>query len=226
MEKITSKIFFRPAVSIDIVVFTIEDNTLKFLTIKRANEPFKGVSTLPGGFLHEKETTIEAAKRILKDKVGLEKIYLEQLYSFDDPKRDPRGPVLSISYFALAPKEDLILKSSSTTQNPKFMPIKNVGPLAFDHKEILKYAYERLRGKLEYTNIAQSLLPKEFTFTELQNIYETIFAKPLDKRNFRKKIERLGLIKATKKKVKRGRQRPALLYTFASFKRESFKNPF
>jgi 8-oxo-dGTP diphosphatase len=218
--------FYKPSVSVDIVVFTIENNDLKVLTIKRSGSPFQGVPALPGGFLHKGENTLEAAKRILKDKVGLKNIYLEQLYTFDDLDRDPRGPVISVSYYALAPREKLDIELSQNTQDPTFTSIKNLGRLAFDHRDILKYAYERLRGKLEYTNIAQSLLPKEFTFTELQNVYEVIFGKKLDKRNFRKKIERLGLIRATKKKVKRGRQRPALLYTFASLKPESFKNPF
>ncbi|MDB5194474.1 MAG: hydrolase [Parcubacteria group bacterium] len=226
MPKTSTQKFYKPSITADVVVFTIEDSLLKVLTVKRADEPFKGTRALPGGFILPGSDSMGTARRILKEKAGLEGIYMEQLYTFDDPKRDPRGSVVSVAHFALVHRDAISLETSSHTQDPTFTPLKHTGTLAFDHKKIIEYAYERLRGRLEYTNIAQSLLPKEFTFSELQNVYETIFSKKLDKRNFRKKIERLGLIKATKKKIKRGRQRPALLYTFASGKAESFKNPF
>jgi 8-oxo-dGTP diphosphatase len=218
--------FYKPSVTVDIAVFTVEDNNLKVLTIKRAGDPYKGIRALPGGFLHKGETTLDTAKRILKDKVGLHNAYLEQLYTFDNPKRDPRGAVISVAYFALIPRQKLSLKSSVSAQDPAFIPVKSLGKLVFDHKEIINYAHERVRGKLEYTNIAFEFLPARFTFSELQNIYETIFLKDFDKRNFRKKINRLGLIKPTTEKVKRGRQRPALLYKPASESTQTFKNNF
>jgi 8-oxo-dGTP diphosphatase len=225
MARETEK-FFKPSVTVDVVVFTIENNLLKVLSIKRADEPFKGVSALPGGFLASGETTLEAARRILKDKVGLQNLYLEQLYTFDDPDRDPRGPVLSVAYFALAPRQELSLGDSPSAQNPLFISVNTLGKLAFDHTKIIRYAHERLKGRLEYTNIAFSLLQEKFTFAELQNVYEIIFGKQFDKRNFRKKIMRLELIKPTKETVKKGRQRPALLYRSASKKAQKFKDVF
>lgn len=226
MGKKTKETFFKPSITVDVVVFTIENNALKVLTIRRAEEPYKGTRALPGGFLLAGETTLEAAKRILTNKVGLQNIYMEQLYTFDDPKRDPRGPVLSVAYFALLPLQELRIEFSANAQDPTFLPVKSASKLAFDHNDILNYALERIRGKLEYTNIAISFLPSLFTFSELQNIYETIFAREFDKRNFRKKILRLELIKPTTEKVKRGRQRPALLYKPASRGTTTFKNNF
>ncbi len=226
MKKRDQKGYFHPSVTVDIVAFTIEDGALKVLLIERADMPFKGSDALPGGFLLSGETTLGAAKRVLKEKVGLENLFLEQLYTFDEPKRDPRGPVLSVSYFALAPQQNMRMETSELTQNPKLVPVNRLGKLAFDHLEIIKYARERLKGRLEYTNIAFSLLPEKFTFAELQKVYETIFGKKFDRRNFRKKIMRLALVKATSEKVKNGRQRPALLYKPASSKAERFKDVF
>lgn len=220
------KKYFKPSVTIDVVVFTIHEGLLKVLTIKRSGEPFRGVSALPGGFLHAGETTLDAAKRVLKTKVGLENIYLEQLYTFDGMDRDPRGPVLSVAYFALAPFDNLKLSPSTEAQNPAFLPVSGTRRLAFDHTQIVQYAHERLKGKMEYTNLAFSLLPEKFTFAELQKVYETIFGRHFDRRNFRKKITRLELVKATKEKVKKGRQRPALLYKSATKKTTKFKDVF
>jgi 8-oxo-dGTP diphosphatase len=224
--KISPKDYYKVSVATDVVVFTVEDNQLKVLTIRRADEPFKNHRALPGGFVLPGHDSITTAKRVLKEKAGLENVYFEQLYTFDNPKRDPRGPIISVSYFALVPRKAVSPQISEQTQEPTFVDIKNLGRLAFDHADIIAYAHERLRGKLEYSNIAFSLLPQFFTFTELQNLYETIFGKTLDKRNFRKKIVRLGLIKATNKKVKNGRQRPAMLYTSATTKTKTFKKPF
>jgi 8-oxo-dGTP diphosphatase len=226
MKKGKKSGYFHPSVTVDIVAFTIEDGALKVLLIERSHEPFKGKDALPGGFLLSGETTHEAAKRVLRDKVGLEGLFMEQLYTFDALDRDPRGSVLSVSYFALAPHKDMRLQASAHTQNPKFAPVNGLKGLAFDHAEIIRYARERLKGRLEYTNIAFSLLPEKFTFAELQSVYETIFGKGFDRRNFRKKIMRLGLVKATKEKVKNGRQRPALLYRPATSKTQRFKDVF
>ncbi len=218
--------FFNPAVTIDVVIFTLEENELKVLTIKRADEPFKGVRALPGGFIREGENSRTTAERILKDKAGLSNVYLEQLYTFDDPHRDPRGQVISISYYALIPREKLDLDLAKASQEPSLEPVRKLKSLAFDHNAILSYALERLRSKLEYTSLALSLLPEKFTFAELQKVYEIIFGRDFDKRNFRKKVFRLELIKPTKEKVKKGRQRPALLYRATSKTTQKFKNVF
>jgi 8-oxo-dGTP diphosphatase len=199
---------------------------LKVLTINRKKEPFKGSSALPGGFLKQGETSIDTVKRILKDKAGLENIFTEQLYTFDELKRDPRGPVISIAYFAIAPLEQINILESDQTEDPKFIPVRPIKNLAFDHKKIVTYALERLMSKLEYTNVSYSLLSPTFTLTELQTIYEAVFDKLIDKRNFRKKFMQLGLLEDTKKLSKGGRQRPARLYKFKVRKTQELKKFF
>ncbi|KKQ34040.1 MAG: NUDIX hydrolase [Candidatus Nomurabacteria bacterium GW2011_GWB1_37_5] len=208
--------FLNPTITVDIVIFTIEEGNLKILLINRDNEPFKGAWALPGGFLHEGETSKKAAQRILKEKAGVSAVYIEQLYTFDKPSRDPRGPVFSVSYFALVPPEEIKIKETGTTQHPKLYSIEELPKLGFDHNEIIQYAIKRIQAKLEYTNAAYSLLPKFFTFSQLQKTYEAIFDKKFDKRNFQKKFLQIGLIKKVAKKSTGGKQRPAQLYSFVS----------
>lgn len=205
-----------PAITVDPVIFTIENGELMVLLIKRTNEPFKGVWSLPGGFLHGDETSVSACERILLNKAGLSNVYLEQLYTFDTVNRDPRGQVVSVSYIALAAYRDIRLESGLGTQTPTFFPVNRLPKLAFDHKQIIAYAHKRVQAKLEYTNVAYSLLPALFPISELQKTYEIILGKRLDKRNFQKKIMSLGLLAATKKKTSGGRQRPAQLFRFVS----------
>lgn len=214
-------------ITTDIVIFTIdEDDILKVLLIKRANEPFKDQWALPGGFLHENESPEEAAARVLKDKAGIDSVFMEQLYTFGGSGRDLRGNIVSIAYFALAPREKIKIGQSDKIQTPTFRSIKKLPDIAFDHNRIITYALKRLQSKLEYTNAAYSLLPKYFTLHQLQKAYEIILNKKLDKRNFRKKFLQLGLIKPTKKIMKGERQRPAQLYTFKSRKSTELKKFF
>lgn len=214
------------SVTTDIVIFTIENNELKVLLIKRVKEPFKNKLALPGGFILENEEPEKAALRVLKNKAGISDIYMEQLYTFPGSGRDPRGNIITIAYFALAPKDKIKLIRSEKTQNPTFHLIKKLPDLAFDHKNIIRYALKRLQSKLEYTNVVYSLLPKYFTFNELQNAYEIISPRKLDKRNFRKKFLQLGLIKPTNKIHKGTRQRPAQLFEFKSRKPSELKKFF
>lgn len=153
-------------------------------------------------------------------------MYIEQLYTFDDIKRDPRGYVLSVSYFSLVNSNKINIRENENTQKPAFYSVKKLPKLAFDHKEIIGYALKRLRYKLEYTNVVFSILEKKFTFTQLQNAYEIILDKKLDKRNFRKKFLTLGLIKPIKGKLEGARQRPAQLYSFVSGKPVELKRFF
>jgi 8-oxo-dGTP diphosphatase len=206
------------SLAVDVVLFTIENNQLEILLIKRTEEPFKGTSALPGGFVHEGETTRDTANRILKDKAGIENMFVEQLYTFDSPGRDPRGNIFTVTYFALAPREDIQIHVSEKSQNPQFVSVQTLPKLAFDHKDIIKYSIKRLQGKLEYTNAAYSLLPRYFTLAQLQKTYEIIFGQTFDKRNFQKKYFQLDLISPTKKMFKGGRQRPARLYEFKNRK--------
>jgi ADP-ribose pyrophosphatase YjhB (NUDIX family) len=205
-----------PAVTTDIVIFTIEDGALKVLLIKRAAAPFQGKRALPGGFLLKGETTAQAAARILVDKTGVHQPYIAQLATFDERGRDPRGHIMSVAYYALAPRTKLRLGTGASAQHPALEDVRQAKGLAFDHDRILKAAVDRVRSKLTYTNLAYSLLPAEFTFQELQQTYETILGRPLDKRNFRKKYLSLDLIEATHGVRKGGRHRPARLYRFKS----------
>ncbi|MBI4119424.1 MAG: NUDIX hydrolase [Parcubacteria group bacterium] len=214
-----SKLYWQPAITVDIVIFTVENTELKVLLIKRANPPFQNRWALPGGFLLKNETLSKAALRILKEKTGILPLYIEQLYTFGDPKRDPRGHAVSAVYFTLIPKHKLIPSST-------LYVVEKLPQLAFDHSKIISYAVKRLRAKLEYTNVAYSLLPKYFTLSELQKSYETILGRKLDKRNFRRKFLSLGLIKPTLKIFVGAKQRPARLYQFISKKPSELKKFF
>ncbi len=219
------KIYESPSITADTVIFTIEDEALKVLLISRANPPFASRRALPGVYLLKNETAKRAALRALKTKAGVSATYLEQLYTFDSLYRDPRGHVISITYFALLPVEKIKLVNANP-DSPKLFSINKLPKLAFDHASIIKYAEHRLRSKLEYTNVAYSLLPYEFTLTQLQRTYEIILGKKLDKRNFRKKFLSMGLIRPTRNKLIGARQRPAELYRFISRTPQELKKFF
>ncbi|KKS94913.1 MAG: NUDIX hydrolase [Candidatus Collierbacteria bacterium GW2011_GWB1_44_6] len=204
----------RPSVAVDVLLFTIEAGELKILLVQRNEEPFKGRWSLPGGFVKADESLDRAAIRELGEESGVENIYLEQLYTFGDPKRDPRTRVISVTYMALGAKTDWGLKASGDVSAAKFFSVDNLPKLAFDHQQIFHYGLERLRSKLGYTNIAFGLLPEQFTLTDLQKVYEIILNKQLDKRNFRKKILTTDLLRSLGKKSSGGAHRPAELYRF------------
>lgn len=226
MPSKTKNNFANPNITVDVVIFTIEDDHLQTLLIKRSNPPFENVAALPGGFLHKDETTALAARRILREKAGVSNVFVEQLYSFDDPLRDPRGPVISIAYFALVPKNSISIVQGSQVQTPEFAPIAKLPRLAFDHEKIIAYALRRLQSKLQYTNIVFSLLPERFTLSELQKTYEVVLERKLDKRNFQKKFLQLGLIQKTREMFKGKKQRPARLFEFISDRPEELKKFF
>ena len=220
------KIIRLHSLTTDVIIFTIENGQLKILLIKRAHDPFKNKWALPGGFIDNNEGSQDAAFRVLKNKAGLKNVYLEQLYTFDGSGRDPRGRVCTVVYFALVLLEDIKFESGKKLQTPVFYPVNKLPQLAFDHKKIVTYAIKRLRSKLEYTNAVYALLPKTFTFNQLQTTYEAIFGKNMDKRNFRKKFSMLKLIKPTKKILTGNRQRPARLYYFINRKPAELKKFF
>lgn len=213
-------------VTTDIVIFTIEDNELKVLLVKRKYPPFKGGWALPGGFVRPKENLEYGALRELREETGVHGIYLEQLYTFGDPKRDPRGRVITIGYFALVPSKKLQIKASDDAADAKLISVASLPNLAFDHEKILVYALGRLRSKIQYTNIVWSLLPKEFPLSQILNVYEAIWNKKMDKRNFIKKLLSLGLLTLLKKQKRGGRQRPAKLYKFKTTKYTELKRFF
>lgn len=218
--------FENPKITVDIVIFTIEDNKLKVLLIKRKSPPFKGKWALPGGFLKKDEDIYNAALRELKEETGVKGVYLEQLYTFGEPKRDPRGRVVTISYFALAPRQLMKIKASDDAADARLFSIVALPILAFDHNKILSYVLYRIRNKIQYSNIIWSLLPKKFALTEIQKVYETIWNKRIDKRNFRKKLLSLGLLKSVKETLTGLRQRPAKLYKFKTTKYKELKRFF
>lgn len=194
----------------DVVLFAIDQNELKVLLIKIANNPFySNELALPGGLILPEETAEDSVFRHMRSKAKIEKTYIEQLYTFSSIKRDPRGRVVSVAYIGLIPK-------CNTDKNIKWVSIKKIPTLAYDHNEIIKKAIERLKTKIEYTTIIQGLLPKDFTLSDLQNTYEIILNKKYDKRNFRKKILSLGFLKPIGKKRKGEPYRPADLYQFIS----------
>jgi 8-oxo-dGTP diphosphatase len=206
----------RPSVAVDIIVFTIKENDLQVLLIKRKIWPFKGVWALPGGFVHMDESLDEAAKRELVEETGVKNVYLEQLYTFGEPHRDPRTRVIAVSYFALISSEHQKLKATTDALDVRWYSTHKLPVLAFDHRKIIDYSVQRLRWKLEYTTVGFQLLPKKFTLTQLQEVYEIIFDKKFDKRNFRKKILSLGILEATKERTPDVSHRPAMLYRLKS----------
>ncbi|HXI01584.1 MAG TPA: NUDIX domain-containing protein [Candidatus Saccharimonadales bacterium] len=199
----------------DVVVLTIDAGELLALLIKIKRGPCTGQWAFPGGLVGLGETTEEAARRELFEKTGVADIYLEQLYTFDAPGRNPVQRVVSVAYFALVPRRGAWLRTSPKYAGIAWRPVGALPPLAYDHNEIAATALQRLRSKLGYTNIAWSLLGETFTLTELQEIYEVILGRKLDRRNFRKKILSLGLLRRARGQ-RRGAHRPAQLYAFRS----------
>ncbi|EKD53191.1 MAG: hypothetical protein ACD_61C00120G0005 [uncultured bacterium] len=213
-EKYDVTKYERPSVTVDVLLFTIEDGELKILLVKRNEAPFEDSWALPGGFVRMDESLDEAASRELSEETGVRDLYLEQLYTFGDPKRDPRTRVITVTYMSLASNAEWKLKSTGDVKEASFFPIDRLPKLAFDHADIVDYGLQRLRSKLGYTNIVLGLLPGSFTLTELQRVYEIILKTRVDKRNFRKKILSTGLIVSSGKKLEGIAHRPAMLYSF------------
>lgn len=204
----------RPAVTVDCVVFGFDESDLKVLLVKRDVEPFRGTWALPGGFVDIDENLDEAARRELKEETGIDRLYLEQLYTFGDPDRDPRGRVISVAYCALVKLSDHRLAAATDASDAAWFPVNDIPSLAFDHANILEVALKRLKGKVRYQPIGFELLPTKFTLSELQHLYEVILESPLDKRNFRKKILGTGLLVELDEIEQDVAHRAARLYRF------------
>jgi 8-oxo-dGTP diphosphatase len=210
-------------VAVDIVIFAIHLGELRVLLVKRGIPPFAGQFAIPGGFVLEDESLDQAALRELKEETGVGEVYLEQLYSFGDPGRDPRGRVITVAYFALISADRSPLLAGTDAADARWFAIRDLPVLAFDHCKILDYALERLRNKLEYTTVGFQLLPSRFSLTELQEVYEAILGKKLDKRNFRRKLLLLKVLRPTRK-YRHGGRRPARLYEFVAANFEKLKD--
>lgn len=205
-----------PAVTTDIVIFTIRDGRLKLLLIKRGGEPYQGRWALPGGFVELDEDLETSARRELEEETGVSGVYLEQLYTFGRPDRDPRERVITVAYYALIPSDQVRLQAATDAEAVGWFAFEELPPLAFDHDEIVAMAHQRLVAKLDYSTIAFQFLPREFTLSELQDVYEIIRREPVDKRNFRKQVLALGKLVETKKLKRDGAHRPARLYRVKS----------
>lgn len=216
---------YRLGVAVDVVVFTVADGRLRVLLTRRDRDPFEGRWSLPGGFVGENESADEAAEVALSAKAGVSGVYLEQLYTFSAPERDPRSRVVSVAYYALVPQA--VLRDAGGSRESRWFdvgthprgelwvsaPDDTITPLAFDHGAILDTALLRIRGKLEYVPLGFQLLPTKFTLTDIQQVYEAILGHPVDKRNFRSKLVKSGLV-AQLDEFRTGPHRPARLYQF------------
>lgn len=210
------KKYKRPAVTVDVTLFTYMQDRLRVLLIRRANAPFAGAWALPGGFVDADEPLHLAAARELREETGMKEVYLEQLATFGDPGRDPRGWVISVAYIALTGTDAIAtVRAGDDASDAAWFDVYNLPPLAFDHALILSTALRRLRQQLQYTALGFNLLPKAFTLTELQNVYEIVLQTELDKRNFRRKFQSLSILEDTES-LQYGDHRPAKLYRAAA----------
>lgn len=204
----------RPSLTVDCVIFGLDEENLKVLLIERDLEPFKGKWALPGGFVRMDETLDDAARRELREETGVESVYLEQLYTFGELHRDPRERVVTVAYYALVNLVDHRIKATTDARNAAWFALSDLPKLAFDHDKIYDAALKRLKGKLRYQPIGFELLPRKFTLSRLQKLYEMVLERPLDKRNFRKKILSMDLLIELDEIEQDVAHRAARLYSF------------
>lgn len=203
----------RPAVAVDCVIFGLDKTDLKVLLIQRGGEPFKNAWAFPGGFVEMDESLKEAALRELEEETGVKDVFIEQLFTFGTPGRDPRGRVISVAYLALVNLEEHPIEAASDAKEARWFELHNLPELAFDHQRIYDIAKNRLESKVRYQPLGFELLPEKFTLGQLQELYEKILGTTLNKRNFRTKILGMNIL------MERGKQtdvphRPATLYSF------------
>ena len=198
-------------VAVDVVLFTVKDDRLHVLLMKMKKHPFENAWAAPGGMVQADETPLDAAVRQLKERTGLGEVYLEQLFTFGDVNRDPFGRVISIAHMALVPSNAI---DGAVGRDVAWFPVDKLPELAYDHAAMITTAVGRLKAKLSYTNISMALLPEKFPLSHLQHVYECILGAPIDKRNFIKRIQALGIVAKTREFEKNVPYRPAQLYKF------------
>lgn len=216
--------FPRPCLTVDCVVFGLDrDDLLKIILIKRNLPPFQNEWALPGGFVRMEESVEEAAIRELTEETGLENVFLKQLYTFGDVKRDPRDRIVTVAYYALVNLWEYQVQAATDASEAVWFPVAKLPKLAFDHDQIVSVALNRLKSQLRYEPIGFELLPKKFTLSQLQKLYETILETVLDKRNFRKKILKMDLLVALDEYETNVSHRAAQLYQFDEVKYQKLK---
>lgn len=204
-------------VAVDAIVFGYSKHEgVSILLIQRKYPPFKNAWAIPGGFLLPDETLEEAVERELREETGIEVNYLEQLYTFGKPDRDPRQRVISIAYVALVKSSQFQqLKASTDAENAQWFNFRELPPLAFDHKEILDIAIERIRAKIRYQPIGFELLDRKFPFADLERLYIALLGRDIDRRNFSRKMLALGILDETNELASpEGKGRPSKMYQF------------
>jgi 8-oxo-dGTP diphosphatase len=204
-----------PPPAVAVVIFVVREGALRVLLVHRTAEPDADRWALPGGYLLDDESLDAAASRVLVRETGVADVYLEQLYTFDTPPSAMGTSSLMVSYFALVDAKRARLEPRETWQ-PAWFPVADLPAMAFQNDAVIDYALRRLRAKLEYSNVVYSLMPEEFTLTDMQRVYEVILGEPLDKRNFRRRILSLGIVQPTAHRARGGAHRPAQLYTFVN----------
>ena len=200
------------SVTTGVVVFTIHDRELKVLLVRRPREPFRGYWSLPGGLVRGDEDLEASAVRKLQEKAGVAGVYLEQLYTFGRPDRDPRGRTIAVAYYALVPSSRLQQRPLTDADAVDWFALQELPGLSFDHEEIVECAHRRLVAKLDYSTIAYQFMADDFTLSQLQAVYEIILRAPVDKRNFRKRMLARGHLVETGAVLRDGSHRPARLY--------------
>jgi len=207
--------------AVDVIILTVKDDRLLVRLQKVARPPhFDGIPGLPGGLISPTETAEEAVYRLISEKAHISpsKTYIEQLYTFSKVGRDPRGRVVSVAYLALIPWAQLSITEQQDTEVVWWTNASTVKNLAYDHDSMLVTAIKRLQSRITYTTVSSQIAPAEFTLTQLEKIYEVVLGKKIDKRNFRKKLLKLSVVKKSDRKLRGVRYRPADLYSFTSLK--------
>jgi 8-oxo-dGTP diphosphatase len=203
-------------VTVDTVAFSVQQGVLEVLIVKRKFDPFRSSWALPGGYLDDNDRSLdEAAARELEEETNVRNVYLEQLYTFGDRGRDPRGRTVTVAYLALLRQQEFELKASLEASGVAWWPVNDLPPLAFDHGEIVSYAHKRLKYKIEYSPAAFSLISPKFTLRDLQSVYEAVLGRAVDNRNFRKKFLNTGVLQELDETSQEGSFRPARLYSFS-----------
>lgn len=208
----------RPAVTVDVALFTVRGTLnalrLQVLLMQRAQKPFRGMWALPGGFVRENEGLLEAARRELAEETGVGEAALEQVAAVGTPGRDPRGHTITVVHVGLVAPDRHRLEPSGDSAGAQWFDVNQPPPLAFDHAELLQKALCHLRRRVGEAPVCFELLPEEFTLSELQALLEAILGRPLDRRNFRRRVQELGFLRPTDGYRREGAHRPAQLYRF------------